>query len=109
VPLARLQELPRFAEFKIDRACVADCATDRGRAAICKSVIDMAHTFGSKAVGVGVEKAADANALALMGCDLGQGYLFAQPMSEERFHALVRQRADVLPRVPVVQRVALES
>jgi EAL domain-containing protein (putative c-di-GMP-specific phosphodiesterase class I) len=98
VPLARLRELPQFAELKLDRACVADCATDQGRAAICKTVIDLAHNFGSKAVGVGVEKPADANALAHMGCDLGQGYLFAQPMAEDRFHALLRQRAEMPTR-----------
>ena len=72
----------------------ADCAIDRGHAAICKSVIDLAHNFGAKAVGVGVEKPADANALMQMDCDLGQGYLFAQPMAEDRFLALLRQRAE---------------
>src|SRR5262245_16759345 len=94
VPLARLHELPPFAELKLDRAFVADCSVDRGHAAICKSVIDLAHNFGAKAVGVGVEKPADANALMQMDCDLGQGYLFAQPMAEDRFLALLRQRAE---------------
>jgi EAL domain-containing protein (putative c-di-GMP-specific phosphodiesterase class I) len=104
VPLSRLQQLPRFAELKLDRTFVADCGVDEGHAAICKSVIDLAHNFGSKAVGVGVEKAADANALAQMGCDLGQGYLFAQPMSEDRFHILLRQRAEMPPRSPAALR-----
>jgi EAL domain-containing protein (putative c-di-GMP-specific phosphodiesterase class I) len=94
VPLARFRELPPFAELKLDRTFVADCAIDRSHAAMCKSVIDLAHNFGSKAVAVGVEKPADANALTQMDCDLGQGYLFAQPMAEDRFHALLRQRAD---------------
>jgi EAL domain-containing protein (putative c-di-GMP-specific phosphodiesterase class I) len=89
-----MQELPPFAELKLDRAFVADCAIDRGHAAICKSVIDLAHNFGAKAVGVGVEKPVDANALMQMDCDLGQGYLFAQPMAEDRFLALLRQRAE---------------
>ena len=94
LPLARLQELPHLVEFKLDRAFVADCATNQGRAALCKSVINVAHNCGARAIGVGIEQAADANALAQMGCDLGQGYLFAQPMAAERFHALLRQRAE---------------
>ena len=94
VPLARLQELSYLAEFKLHRDFVADCGADQGRAALCKSVINVAHNFGARAIGVGIEKAADANALAQMRCDLGQGFLFAQPMAEERFHALLRQRAE---------------
>jgi EAL domain-containing protein (putative c-di-GMP-specific phosphodiesterase class I) len=40
-----------------------------------------------------VEKPADARALLSLGCDVGQGFLFAQPMAENRFFTLLRQRA----------------
>jgi EAL domain-containing protein (putative c-di-GMP-specific phosphodiesterase class I) len=56
-------------------------------------VIDLAHNFGSAAVAIGIEKAADALALTSMGCDYGQGFLLGQPMPEERFLSLLRQRA----------------
>jgi EAL domain-containing protein (putative c-di-GMP-specific phosphodiesterase class I) len=94
LPMARLQELPRFSELKLDRGFVAGCAADKGHAAICKTVIDLAHNFGSSAVAVGVEDPADANALTKMDCDIAQGYLFAQPMAVDRFQALLRQRAE---------------
>ncbi len=90
--LARLKELP-FAELKLDRAFVTDCGTDKVNAPLCKTVIDLAHNFGSLAVGIGIEKAADALALVSMGCDYGQGFLLGQPMPEERFISLLRQRA----------------
>jgi EAL domain-containing protein (putative c-di-GMP-specific phosphodiesterase class I) len=82
-----------FAEFKLDRAFVADCGTDKANAPLCKTVIDLAHSFGSVAVAIGIEKASDALALMSMGCDCGQGFLLGQPMPEERFIALLRQRA----------------
>ncbi len=90
--LVRLKELP-FAELKLDRTFVTDCGTDRVNAPLCKTVIDLAHNFGSAAVAIGIEKASDALALTSMGCDLGQGFLLGQPMPEERFLSLLRQRA----------------
>jgi EAL domain-containing protein (putative c-di-GMP-specific phosphodiesterase class I)/CheY-like chemotaxis protein len=96
--LMKLKEVP-FAEMKLDRVFVTDCGTDKVNAPICKAVIDLAHGFGSLAVGIGLEKAADVLALVSMGCDLGQGYLLGQPMPEERFIALLKQRAQVRPAV----------
>ena len=57
-------------------------------------MIDLAHNFGSVAVAVGIEKASDALALVSMGCDYGQGFLLGQPMPEERFISLLKQRAN---------------
>jgi EAL domain-containing protein (putative c-di-GMP-specific phosphodiesterase class I)/CheY-like chemotaxis protein len=90
--LLRQRELP-FAELKLDRNFVADCGTDKVNAPLCKTVIAFAHSFGSKAVAIGVAKAADAIALVSMGCDYGQGFLLGQPMPKERFISLLRQRA----------------
>jgi EAL domain-containing protein (putative c-di-GMP-specific phosphodiesterase class I)/ActR/RegA family two-component response regulator len=90
--LARLKSLP-FAELKLDRAFVTDCASDKVNAPLCKTVIDLAHGFGSIAVAIGIEKASDALALVSMGCDYGQGFLLGQPMPQERFAALLRQRS----------------
>jgi len=92
--LSKVKELP-FAEMKLDRSFVVGCGTDKVHAPICKTVIDLAHSFGSLAVAVGLEKASDAMALVSMGCDLGQGFLFGQPMQEERFIALLKQRVTV--------------
>jgi len=90
--LVRLNELP-FAELKLDRAFVADCGTNKVNTPLCKTVIDLAHNFGSIAVGIGIEKASEALALVSMGCDYGQGFLLGQPMPEDRFISLLHQRA----------------
>jgi EAL domain-containing protein (putative c-di-GMP-specific phosphodiesterase class I) len=90
--LATLQELP-FAELKLGRNFVNDCGADKVNAPLCKTVINLAHNFGSAAVATGIEKAPDALALTSMGCDMGQGFLLGQPMPEQRFVSLLRQRA----------------
>ncbi|MDE2373566.1 MAG: EAL domain-containing protein, partial [Hyphomicrobiales bacterium] len=90
--LAQVKELP-FAELKLARTFIADCGIDKVNAPLCKTVIDLAHGFGSVAVGVGIEKASEALALVSMGCDYGQGFLLGQPMPEDRFVSLLRQRA----------------
>ncbi len=90
--LARLDALP-FAELKLARTFVADCGGDRVNAPLCKQMIDLAHGFGATTVAMGIEKAGDAVALVSMGCDFGQGFLLGQPMPEERFISLLRQRA----------------
>ena len=90
--LARAKTLP-FAEFKLDRIFVTDCGSDKVNARLCKTVIDLAHGFGSIAVGVGIQKASDALALVSMGCDYGQGFLLGEPMPKQRLASLLRQRA----------------
>lgn len=90
--IASLGDLP-FAELKLDRAFVTDCGIDKVKAPVCRTMIDLAHAFGRKAVAMGIEKASDAIALVSMGCDYGQGFLLGQPMPEQRFISLLRQRA----------------
>jgi EAL domain-containing protein (putative c-di-GMP-specific phosphodiesterase class I) len=89
--VADLSRLP-FAELKLDRMFVDECGTDDSRAAVCEKAIDVAHAFGVVAVGIGIEKAVDAKKLAEMDCDIGQGFLFGQPMPEDRLVALLRER-----------------
>jgi EAL domain-containing protein (putative c-di-GMP-specific phosphodiesterase class I) len=81
------KELP-FSEIKIDRSFVG-CAGDKGNANVCKTIVELAHAFGSKASAVGIETAEDSGKLADLGCDLGQGHLFAKPMTEQDLMAMV--------------------
>ena len=90
--LARLRDLP-FAELKLDRNLVMNCGEDETNAALCQTGIDLAHRFGTQAVAEGIEKASELECLLKMGCDLGQGFLFAPPMAKERFITLLKQRA----------------
>jgi EAL domain-containing protein (putative c-di-GMP-specific phosphodiesterase class I) len=78
-----------FSELKIDRSFVQGCAENKGSANVCKTMIELAHNFGSKASAVGIETSEEAQKLAELGCDLGQGYLFAKPMTEQELMDMV--------------------
>jgi EAL domain-containing protein (putative c-di-GMP-specific phosphodiesterase class I) len=89
--LAKLKAFP-FAQVKLDREFIVNCATDNVNAPLCKTMIDLAHNFGQTAIATGIEHAGDALALVSMGCDHGQGFLLGQPMPEQHFTSLLRQR-----------------
>jgi EAL domain-containing protein (putative c-di-GMP-specific phosphodiesterase class I) len=90
----RLIELKTVSvsELKLDRTLVTNCASEPRQAALCKIVIDLIHHIGSRAVAVGLETAADVAALRDMGCDIGQGNYFCEPMPLEQFAALLKSR-----------------
>lgn len=81
-----------FSELKLDRNLVRDCGNDARRKEICKHIIGLSHSFGSKAVGVGIEQQSELKTLQDLECDIGQGYFFGRPMSEERFLMLLWDR-----------------
>ena len=92
---SRLQEIP-FAEIKLDRSFVQGCATDPVRGALCKGMVDLAHSLGAVAVGEGIEAAADLLFLRSVGCDLAQGYLLGRPMPKADLVAqIVTEALDV--------------
>jgi EAL domain-containing protein (putative c-di-GMP-specific phosphodiesterase class I)/FixJ family two-component response regulator len=89
---ARLRELP-FGELKLDRGFVDGCSSEPRNAGICRAIVDLAHHFGVSAVAEGLEDAADVELVGNMGCDMGQGYYFARPMTKAKFLALFGELA----------------
>jgi EAL domain-containing protein (putative c-di-GMP-specific phosphodiesterase class I) len=85
--LARLRDLP-FAEVKLDRSFVQNCATDERNGNICQATVDLGHRLGAKVVAEGIEHKADLDALVRMGCDIGQGFLFSRPVERDRLPTL---------------------
>ncbi len=77
--LLHLQRFP-LDQLKIDRSFVTDLLTQGNDACVARSVVALGHALGLSVVAVGVETSAQRNALASMGCDMFQGYLFGQPL-----------------------------
>jgi EAL domain-containing protein (putative c-di-GMP-specific phosphodiesterase class I) len=82
--LAYLKKLP-VHELKIDQSFVFGMVKNENDAIIVRSTIDLAHNLGLKVVAEGVEDQETLQLLASLGCDTGQGYLFAKPMPPEDF------------------------
>jgi EAL domain-containing protein (putative c-di-GMP-specific phosphodiesterase class I) len=80
--LAYLKRLPADI-LKIDKSFVAGLGEDVEDTAIMQMVIDLAHTFGMEVVAEGIESEEQVELLKGMGCDLAQGYHFAEPLPPE--------------------------
>jgi diguanylate cyclase (GGDEF)-like protein/PAS domain S-box-containing protein len=87
--------LRRFAVdyLKIDRSFVAGIGENQQDDAIVASVIDLAHAFDLGVVAEGVETVAQADWLERMGCDLGQGFLWARPVPAAELPRVLRHVA----------------
>lgn len=90
--LSRLNTLP-IDQVKIDRSFVEQIeVSDSGRTIVTASIA-MAHGLGMPVVAEGIETDLQLKTLRAIGCDEGQGYLFARPDSAERIAALIATRA----------------
>jgi diguanylate cyclase (GGDEF)-like protein len=80
--LTHLRRLP-LDFVKVDRSFVRGLGHDAGDDRIVSAVIDLARNLGLRSVGEGVETTKQLDRLRELGCDQGQGYLFARPASPE--------------------------
>jgi len=81
--LAQLHSLP-VDIVKLD-ATLTDVDVNPERAgALCRSVLAICNELDLTVVAEGIETVARAHAMADIGCPLGQGYLFGQPVPPQR-------------------------
>jgi EAL domain-containing protein (putative c-di-GMP-specific phosphodiesterase class I) len=92
--LMQLRKMP-FSELKIDIAFVMQMMRDKDCRVIVEAVIDLTRKLGLKSVAEGVESEAIWRTLVELGCDHGQGYHLARPMSADRIGELVRATAEI--------------
>jgi diguanylate cyclase (GGDEF)-like protein/PAS domain S-box-containing protein len=80
---ASLTVLQSFAgdTLKIDRSFIRTMHEDDGHRAIVRGIVALAHNLGMHVVAEGIEHAQQLALLRSIGCEYGQGYLFARPMA----------------------------
>lgn len=77
---------------KIDRSFIANIKDESDEMVLCKAIIVMAHTLGLKVIAEGVETAEQERLLIEAGCDYGQGYFYAKPLSNVDFELFLSKR-----------------
>ena len=90
--LRHLQLLP-IDKLKIDAGFVRAMGGDTESRKIVAAVIGLSHSLGLVTVAEGVEDEATAALLRDLGCDIGQGWLYGRPASEEAVGTLLFEAA----------------
>lgn len=75
--------------LKIDRAFIAGLCTEREGLAVVQAIMDFARALGIAVVAEGIEYAEQIVILRELGCELGQGFLFAQPLPAEKLETRI--------------------
>ena len=89
-----LSYLHRFPinSLKIDRSFVSSMSSEQS--GIVSAIIGLAHALQLEVIAEGVETAPHLAQLTELGCEYGQGYLFANPLDASRARMLLATTTD---------------
>jgi Amt family ammonium transporter len=87
--LSRLAELP-IDMLKIPKTFIDQLAGDENNTNVVDAILQLAGSLGLVTVAEGIEQGAQAQRVKELGCGLGQGYLFSEPVSEPEVFRLLR-------------------
>jgi EAL domain-containing protein (putative c-di-GMP-specific phosphodiesterase class I) len=79
--------------LKIDRSFVEDIGRDVRATALVRGMIAFARSVGLEVTGEGIETLEQSAQLRAMGCELGQGFLFARPLPASQLETCLLQDA----------------
>jgi diguanylate cyclase (GGDEF)-like protein/PAS domain S-box-containing protein len=95
---SNLQYLKRFPVdmLKVDKSFVQGLEENPEETAIAEAVISLSRALGLGTVAEGIETTEQLNYLRKLGCELGQGYYFSEPLPADKASALLS--TPVIPR-----------
>jgi len=84
--------------LKIDRSFISRIGDNENARKVIKSIVAMTKELELKVVAEGIEEENECEFLALLGCEYGQGYWFARPVSVDKLKLSGANLAQVGPR-----------
>jgi diguanylate cyclase (GGDEF)-like protein/PAS domain S-box-containing protein len=88
---------------KIDQSFVRGVDRDPVKAAIVSAVVALSKAIGCTTVVKGVETLPQLEELTNLGCDVGQGYFFARPVSAAAFSTMLTASVSAPPDLRIVR------
>jgi EAL domain-containing protein (putative c-di-GMP-specific phosphodiesterase class I) len=93
---SHLRRLP-VDEIKIDKSFVQHLANDHSDLVIVRSIVDLGRNLGLRVVAEGVEDEQAWRELAMLGCDVIQGYVLTRPLGEAEFDIWLKAHGQITP------------
>lgn len=87
-------------EVKLDKIFIDGCLTNRRAKIILENTVSLVNKLGIKVTQEGVEDEATFAYVRSIGCDVIQGFVYSQPISEEAFSEFIRTHLNVGGEVP---------
>ena len=102
-----LSHLLRFPidTIKIDRSFVSAVGRDEQRSQLVQAMIDLGGTLGLRVVAEGIETPDQLDFLRTIGCEQGQGYLFAKPLGAPELERFLREKGRTGAIEPSIAKV----
>ncbi len=95
--LSYLQDFP-LDVLKIDRRFVEGMSRGGNEAALARTIIALGDSLSLHTIAEGVQRTAQHEQLRSLGCEFGQGFLFAHPVEADEITALLSASPDELRR-----------
>ncbi len=92
--LSRLTEIPART-IKLDSSFVKEVRNRRQAAAVISATLLLAHNLRQDVIAEGLEHPADVDAIREMGCEYGQGFYLARPLSPSALCEWITRRLPV--------------
>jgi diguanylate cyclase (GGDEF)-like protein/PAS domain S-box-containing protein len=86
--LTFLQHFPGEA-LKVDRSFISALHRNQGHYEIVRAIVSLAHNLGLKTVAEGIDDPEQLGRLRALGCEYGQGFLFARALPGPELLALI--------------------